>query len=99
MRHHPSIVAAIQACDCGAQCQGFNSSMRFLRPAVHQAGRQIGEIDLRIDAIQFAGLDQRREACTVAHQSFQQVDNHYAEALIMNHCAETLMMLDVRTIG
>src|ERR1700674_5235937 len=37
----------------------------FLRPAVYEACQQLGEIDLRIDAIQFAGLDQRGQACPV----------------------------------
>ena len=29
-------------------------------PAVDQAGQQVGELDLRIDAVQLAGLDQGR---------------------------------------
>src|ERR1700676_779967 len=37
----------------------------FLRPAVHKACQQFGEIDLRIDAIEFARLDQRSQACPV----------------------------------
>ena len=28
-----------------------------LWPAVHQAGQQVGEVGLRLDAVQFAGLD------------------------------------------
>ena len=36
-----------------------------LRPAIHQACDEIGEIDLRIDAIQLTGLDQRRQACPI----------------------------------
>src|SRR3979411_427734 len=38
----------------------------FLRPAVHKACQQFGEIDLRIDAIEFARLDQRSQACPVS---------------------------------
>ena len=34
----------------------------FLRPAVHEACQEIGEIRLRIDVIQLTGLDQRSEA-------------------------------------
>jgi hypothetical protein len=34
----------------------------FLRPTIHEACQQLGEIDLRIDAIQFAGLDLRSQA-------------------------------------
>jgi hypothetical protein len=37
----------------------------FLRPAVHKACQQFGEIDLRIDAVEFARLDQRSQACPV----------------------------------
>jgi hypothetical protein len=33
----------------------------FLRPAVHQTSQQVAEMDLRIDAIRLAGLDQRRQ--------------------------------------
>src|ERR1700722_181105 len=33
-----------------------------LGPAVDQAGEQVSEIDLRIDVVQFAGLDERRQA-------------------------------------
>jgi len=32
-----------------------------LRPAVDQPGQQVGEIDLRVDAVQLARLDQRRQ--------------------------------------
>jgi hypothetical protein len=34
----------------------------LLGPAVHQACQQVGDVDLRIDAIELAGLDQRRHA-------------------------------------
>ena len=34
----------------------------FLWPAIHQACQQIGEVGLWIDAIQLAGLDERRQA-------------------------------------
>jgi len=33
----------------------------FLRPTVNEACQQIGEIDLRVDAIELA--EQRRQAC------------------------------------
>ena len=32
----------------------------FLRPTVHEACQQFGEIGLRIDAVEFTGFDQRR---------------------------------------
>ena len=34
----------------------------LLRPAAHEACQEIGEIDLRIDAIELTGLDQRCQA-------------------------------------
>jgi hypothetical protein len=34
----------------------------ILWPSIHQAGQQIGEIRLRIDAIELTGLDQRGQA-------------------------------------
>src|SRR5579863_3753255 len=36
-----------------------------LRPAVDESGQQVGEVDLWIDLIQLARLDQRGHACPV----------------------------------
>jgi hypothetical protein len=54
-----------QSVGWATQLHGINSSISFCGPAVHEACQPVGEIDLRIDAVDFTGLDERSQTCPV----------------------------------
>src|ERR1700722_3755935 len=66
-----------------------------LRPEIDEPGEYVDEIRLRIDAVQFAGLDQRREAGPVlssavmtGEQCILSIQRDRTHAALYNICVE-----------
>jgi hypothetical protein len=56
---------ALQLIACGGPGPGEKFVETAHRPEVDEPEENIGEIGLRVDALEFAGFDQRRDTCPI----------------------------------